>query len=151
MREIASNLTYPRFVAQWVDIFLNCNLQMRMKFCCLCNACMHVSLAVSLTCCNDDVSRLVIEHACCSLFHALAAYRPSRPVPVNRVAGRRLFGISRTRCNFAFSVILFHVSKKWSKRDEADRTHRDKERRRRDDKGTACEEEEACDESGEDQ
>ena len=78
---------------------------------------MHVLLAKSRTCCNDDVSRLVIEHACCLLFHAFAAHRPSRPVPVNRVAGRRLFGISRTRCTCALSVTLFHVLEKQSKRD----------------------------------
>ena len=85
---------------------------MKMKFFVFLNACMHVVLAISRTCSNDDVSRLVTEHACCSLFHALAAHRPSRPVPVNRVAGRRLFGISRTRFTFAFSVILFHVFEK---------------------------------------
>ena len=78
----------------------------------------HVLLVISRTYCNEDVSRLVIEDTWCSLFHALAAHRPSRPVPVNRVAGRRLFGISRTRCTFAFSVILFHVFEKWSKRDK---------------------------------
>ena len=76
----------------------------------------HVLLVISRTYCNEDVSRLLIEHACCSLFQALAALRPSRPVHVNRVAGRRLFGISRTRCIFAFRVILFYVFEKWSKR-----------------------------------
>ena len=79
---------------------------------------MHVLLAISRTCCNEDVSRLVIEHAWCSLFHTLAALRPSLLVPVNRVAGRRMFGISRTRCTFAFSVILFHVLEKCIKRDK---------------------------------
>ena len=78
----------------------------------------HVLFVIPRTCCNYAVSRLVIEHSCYSLFHALAAHRPSRPVPVNRVAGRRMFGISRTRCIFAFRVILFYVFEKWSKRDK---------------------------------
>ncbi len=112
MREIASNLIYPRIFAQRVDAFLNGNLRMKRMFLLFCIACMHVLLAISRTCCNEDVSRLVIEHACCSLFRALAAHRPYRPVPVNRVAGRRLFGISRTRCIVAFSVILFYVFEK---------------------------------------
>ena len=54
----------------------------------------HVLLVIPRTCCKYAVSRLVIEHACCSLFHALAAHLPFRPVPVNCVAGRRMFGIS---------------------------------------------------------
>ena len=73
MREIASNLIYPRIFMQWADVFLNGNLRMKIKFLLFCNACMHVLLAISRTCCNEDVSRLVIEHACCSLFHAVEA------------------------------------------------------------------------------
>ena len=55
VREIASNLIYPRICMQWADVFLNGNLRMKMKFCCFCNACMHVLLAISRTCCHDDV------------------------------------------------------------------------------------------------
>ena len=51
MREIASNLIYPRFVLQWADVLLNGNLRMKIK-----------------------ILLFFVTHACTfySLFHALA-------------------------------------------------------------------------------
>ena len=44
---------------------LNGNLRMRIKFCCYRNACVHVLLAISRTCCNDDVACLLSHIVSC--------------------------------------------------------------------------------------